>query len=110
MHPAFITSSATSISMASKAANALLCIWIGPLYCPSPLMALKSFSNTTTSNPFLFAAKAKTSPPIPPPATRILSFFSCGFVSVTPAVVAFTLVSFLKCPFCCFLKQALLCF
>ncbi|KAM1650332.1 hypothetical protein ACFX15_002900 [Malus domestica] len=48
-----------------------------PLYYPSPLTTLKSFSNTTTSNPLFFAARAKPSPPIPPLATRILRFFFC---------------------------------
>ncbi|KAM1760163.1 hypothetical protein ACFX12_003063 [Malus domestica] len=48
-----------------------------PLYYPSALTTLKSFSNTTTSNPFFFAARAKPSPLIPPSTTRILRFFFC---------------------------------
>lgn len=93
--------------MASKAAKALLCIWIGPLYCPSPLIALISFSKTTTSNPFLFAAKAKTKPPIPPPATSIRTFFVGKLRLISPAspsaggasaTAAFTWVTFFRRP------------
>ncbi len=61
-------SSAAAWSTASRAASALLWIWIGPRYCPSPLIALASRSKTLTSMPLFFAARAKTRPPIPPPA------------------------------------------
>uniref|UniRef100_A0A0A9CEU9 Uncharacterized protein n=1 Tax=Arundo donax TaxID=35708 RepID=A0A0A9CEU9_ARUDO len=72
--PARMTSSATPMSMASSAASALLWIWMGPRYCPSPRTALMSRSNTVTSYPFRLAASANTSPPMPPPATSTRGF------------------------------------
>jgi len=72
--PASIICHATLWSMASNTARALLKSWIGPLCLPSPLTALKSFSNTFTAYPLCFAARARTRPPMPPPATNTLSF------------------------------------
>jgi hypothetical protein len=43
---------------------------MGPLYLPSPLMAVRSRSKTWTSKPRLSSATASTSPPIPAPAIR----------------------------------------
>lgn len=57
----------------SRAAHQQL-TWMGPLYFPSPLTALKSRSNTVTSKPLFLAASANTSPPMPPPATRTFRF------------------------------------
>lgn len=47
--------------------------WMGPLYLPSPRMAVRSRSKTATSTPFLMRATASTRPPMPAPAISTLS-------------------------------------
>lgn len=46
--------------------------WIGPLYLPSPLIAVTSLSSTFTWKPLFSSATPSTSPPMPAPVMRTL--------------------------------------